>query len=182
MKRAAIERLLPEVYRRTVREGGPLAALLDVMEALHRPSEAALADIHAVLNPYRAPDAFVPVLAAWLDLERLFDVPTAGEVPAASLRRPISSGLGRLRELVASAAHLSQWRGTARGLLRFLEIATGLRGFSVEERVPGEGGRPKPFHVRIRMPKAAVPHRPLVERIIEHEKPAYVTYELLDGP
>jgi phage tail-like protein len=181
MKRAAIERLLPEVYRRTVREGGPLAALLGVMEALHRPSEEALTDVHDVFSPYRAPDAFVPVLASWLDLERLFDVPTDGDVAAASLRRPISTGLGRLRELVASAAHLSQWRGTSRGLLRFLEIATGLSGFAVEERVPGRDGRPRPFHVRVRMPKGAVAHRPLVERIIEHEKPAYVTYELLDS-
>lgn len=181
MKRAAIERLLPEVYRRTVREGGPLAALLGVMEGLHRPSEEALTDVPDVFSPYRAPDAFVPVLASWLDLEGLFDVPTSGDVPAASLRRPISTGLGRLRELVASAAHLSQWRGTSRGLLRFLEIATGMSGFAVEERVPGREGRPKPFHVRVRMPKAAAAHRPLVERIIEHEKPAYVTYELLDS-
>ena len=180
MKRAAIERLLPEVYRRTVREGGPLAGLLDVMEGLHAPSESALASIPAVFNPYRAPDAFVPVLAAWLDLERLFDVPTTGDVPAESLRRPISTGLGRLRELVASAAELSRWRGTSRGLLRFLEIATGLRGYSVEERVVDADGAVRPFHVRIRMPAAARPHRPLVERIIEHEKPAYVTYELLE--
>jgi phage tail-like protein len=182
MKRAAIERLLPEVYRRTVRPGGPLAALLEVMETLHGPSEAALEDVADVFSPYRTPDAFVPVLASWLDLERLFDVPTDGEVPAASLKRPISTGLGRLRELVASASHLSQWRGTSRGLLRFLEIATGVEGFAVEERVPGPDGRPRPFHVRVRVPRAAALHRPLIERIIRHEKPAYVTYELLDGP
>jgi phage tail-like protein len=180
MKRAAIERLLPEVFRRTVREGGPLAALLDVMEAAQRPAEEALAGVGDLFSPYRAPEAFVPVLAAWLDLERLFDVPTDGEVPAASLRRPISPGMGRLRELVASAAHLSRWRGTSKGLLRFLELATGEAGFGVEEGVPGGDGRPRPFHVRVRMPKAAAAHRALVERIIEHEKPAYVTYELLD--
>jgi phage tail-like protein len=182
MKRAAIERLLPEIYRRTSREGGPLAALLGVMEELHRPSEEALAGIQDVFSAYRAPDVFVPVLASWLDLERLLDVPADGDVPAASLHRPLSSGLGRLRELVASAAHLSKWRGTSKGLLRFLEIATGEKGFRVEERVAGPDGRPRPFHVRVRMPAAAAAHRPLIERIIEHEKPAYVTYELLDDP
>lgn len=181
MKRAAIERLLPEVYRRTVRDGGPLAALLGVMEGLHAPSERVLAGIDGVFSPYRTPDAFVPVLAAWLDLEKLFDVPTQEEVPAASLTRPISTGMGRLRELVASAAGLSQWRGTARGLLRFLEIATGTQGFAVDERVPGPDGRPRPFHIRVRVPRAAAAHRSLIERIVRSEKPAYVTYELEDG-
>ncbi|HYF00001.1 MAG TPA: phage tail protein [Planctomycetota bacterium] len=182
MKSAAIQRMLPEVYRRTARPGGPLAALLGVMEGLHAPSERILERIPDVFNPHRAPDAFVPVLAAWLDLERIFDVPTQGDVPAASLTRPISTGLGRLRELVASAAHLSQWRGTARGLLRFLEIATGMRGFAVDERVPGKDGRPVPFHIRVRVPRAAAAHRALIERIVRAEKPAYVTHELEDGP
>ena len=103
MKRAAIERLLPEVYRRTARAGGPLEGLLAVMEGLQAPSERILERIPDVFSPRRAPDAFVPVLAAWLDLERIFDVPTQGDVPAASLTRPISTGLGRLRELVESA-------------------------------------------------------------------------------
>lgn len=182
MKRAAIERLLPEVYRRTVREGGPLAALLGVMEGLHAPAERVLERVADVFSPHRAPDAFVPLLAGWLDLERIFDVPTHDAVPAASLARPIGTGLGRLRELVASAAHLSQWRGTARGLLRFLEVATGVRGFAVDESVPGDDGRPRPFHIRVRVPRAAAAHRALIERIVRAEKPAYVTHDFEDGP
>ena len=38
-----------------------------------------------------------------------------------------------LRELIAAAAQLSQWRGTAQGLQRFLETATGIEGFELDE-------------------------------------------------
>ncbi len=53
-----------------------------------------------------------------------------------------SGGSGRglsgtpLRDLTARAAELARRRGTADGLRVFLEIATGLDGFAIEER-PG---------------------------------------------
>ena len=39
----------------------------------------------------------------------------------------------------------------------------------------GSDGRPKPFHIRVRAPQEAAPYRVMIERIIESEKPAYVT-------
>jgi phage tail-like protein len=164
MKRNEIARLLPGVFQRTLDESGPLVALLDVMEALHAPSEAALAGLPSLFDPLRAPERFVPFLARWVDLGV-----------------PVTTGLGRLRELVAAAVELSRWRGTARGLLLFLRTATGREDFVIEERVPGANGRPRPFHLRVRAPAELAPHRPMVEAIIEREKPAYVTYELHFG-
>jgi P2-related tail formation protein len=179
MKRNEIEQLLPEVIRRTIRPGNPLAALLEVMEALHAPSEEVLAELDRYLDPYRAPDSFVPYLARWVDLQRFLSEfresePSSGG-PASV---PFAGGLGRLRDLIAAAATLSKWRGTARGLLRFLETATGVHGFEIDETVPGPDGNPRPFHLRVRAPAASKRYRALVERIIEMEKPAYVTYEL----
>lgn len=161
MRSSEIQRLLPGVIQRTLEPGRPLAALLEVMEALHAPSEAVLAELEALFNPYRTPDAFVPFLARWVDVDL-----------------PVTTGLGRLRELVAAAGELSRWRGTARGLRQFLQTATGERDFTLDERVPGPDGRPRPFHVRITAPASLESHRALLERIIEREKPAYVTYEL----
>src|SRR5262249_22080864 len=172
------EFLLPEVFRRTVRTGAPLAALLRTMEDLHEPSIGILGRLDAYVDPYRTPDEFVPFLARWLDLERLFDNPDDEYAVPGEGRNPISSGLGRLRELIAWAARLSQRRGTRQGLLKFLEVATGLTGFAIDEEVPGKDGRPIPFHLRVRAPKAARIHRSLMERIITLEKPAYVTFEL----
>jgi len=48
-----IKQLLPAVFQRTVREDNPLKALLGLMEILHAPSEAALAQIDASFNPRR---------------------------------------------------------------------------------------------------------------------------------
>lgn len=177
MKRSAIERLLPFVFRRAVTEGSPLAALLAVMEALHEPSEAVLRRLDTSFDPRRTTEAFVPYLAGWVDLEPLFERGQRGG-SAESMQQPLSTGLGRLRELGAAAALLSQWRGTPKGLLLFLETATGVRGFTLDERPLGPDGRPRPYHVRILAPHAAAPHRALIERIIEFEKPVHVTHEL----
>ena len=182
MNRGEIERLLPEVFQRTLAPGSPLGAVLDAMEALHAPSEAVLAAVAQTFSAYQAPDGFVPFLAGWVDLDRLLRPasPTAG--PAEQAARAFAGGLGRLRELVAAAAYLSQWRGTAHGLTLFLTTATGLGGFRVDEAVAGPDGLPRPFHIRVSAPAASAPHRALIEQIVEQEKPAYVTAEIEFAP
>lgn len=172
MKRNEIERLLPGVFQRTAQPGTPLDALLHAMEALHAPDQEALAHLESYFSAYEAPDEFVPMLARWVDLDRL--LAETPDHPADAF----AGGLGRLRELVAAAAYLSKWRGTARGLLRFLQTATGLSGWEIDETVPGADGQPRPFHIRVVAPTGAARYRALVERIVEMEKPAYVTYEL----
>jgi phage tail-like protein len=168
LNRAAIESLLPFNFRRAIQPQSPLSALLDVMEALHAPSEEVLANLERFFDCRRTPDRFVPSLAQWLDqgplLDRVGDELGEGEFP---------SGTGRLREVVALAAWFSRWRGTRRGLIAYLEVATGVRGFEVEEHA---GGRP--FHLRFTGPAVAEQYRTLAEAIIEQEKPAYTTYEL----
>jgi phage tail-like protein len=180
MKRADIEQLLPEIFRRTLVPGriepSPLAAFLDAMETLHAPDEAVLAALDTYFDPYRAPDRFVPYLAGWVDLGDLW-VENPLEFTAETLP-PFPAGVGRLRDLIASAAYLSRWRGTERGLSAFLETATGLSGYTIEEQVLDDDGQPIPFHMRVRAPKEAASYRLLIERIVAKEKPAYVTFEL----
>jgi phage tail-like protein len=175
MKKGQIKRLLPAVFQSGVRPGSPLSAILDVMEAMHAPSEAALDSLDVNFDPYRAPDAFVPYLASWVDLEVLLDVPRT-ESPTST--PSLSTGLGRLRELTAAAVTLSRWRGTRKGLCLFLETATGTKGLDVDEQVVGADGKVKPYHLRVTVPKELTEHRVLIQRIVEFEKPAYVTYEL----
>lgn len=177
MKRTEIERLLPEVFRATLEPPGPLGALLNVMALLHAPNEQILDHLDAAFDPNRTEDRFVPLLARWLDLDRLF-VQSATDAPEMAELEPISSGMGRLRELIARAAYLSHWRGTRTGLMAFLETATGVSGFDVDEQVLDERGLPRPFHIRVLVPEGLDAHRPLIQRIIEFEKPAYVTYDL----
>ena len=177
MKRSEIESLLPSVVQRAIRPLSPLSAILDVMEALLRPSEQALTRLAAAFDPRRTPDDFVPFLARWVDMDRLFAEGHDAESIVWS-RSTISTGLGRLRELVASAAYISRWRGTTKGLLRFLHTATGYKDFEIKENVDGDG-QPKLFHLVVIAPASMQPHKVLIERIIESEKPAYVTYDLV---
>lgn len=174
MTREEISRLLPLVFQRTNNPGSPLAALLAVMESLHAPSEQILQDIDSVFDPIRTRPEFVPLLARWVDLSWTFDRHALDPVEQGE-EGPLSTGLGRLRELVAAAPHLAQWRGTRHGLVRFLETATGITGFQIHDGPTGSEGA---FHLVVRAPDEAVRHRALVERIIEVEKPAYVTYDL----
>lgn len=171
MKADEIARLLPWVFRRTNEAGNPLSAILDVIEGLQEPSEEILANVEKYFDPYRAPDRFVPYLAGWVGLDHLLDAGGAEGEPV------FATGNGRLRELIAANAYLSRWRGTHHGLLQFLEIATGAEGFSIDENPPAPDNGARPFHLRIEVPDAARQYQSLIARIVEQEKPAYVTYE-----
>jgi len=175
MKRAEIEALLPDVFRRTVHQGAPLLAILEVMATLPAPDEDILTRLPDYFNPYRTPEEFTAFLARWVDLDRLL---SDGADPTADILLEFPGGLGRLRDLIAAAAQLSRWRGTRRGLMLFLELATGVSGFQVEEQPPDEAGRSRPFHLCIHAPAAARPYHALIQQIIEQEKPVYVTHEL----
>lgn len=164
MRRPEIERLLPAVFRRGAVPGTPLDALLDVMEGLHAPAEDALATFDEKLDARRAPEAFLPLLASWVGLDFA-----------------VTTGPGRLRELIASAARLAAMRGTRRGLIELLEVATGVTGFEIDEQVV-KAGAVRPFHMRVRAPAATAPHRGMLESIIEREKPAHLTSELIFTP
>jgi len=184
MDREQIARLLPGVFQTAlhpiaagiVEPDRRLSATLGVMETLHEPVETVLHDLDRYLDPRLARPDFVPYLAGWVDLDWL--LVAAPSEPLATTPS-LASGLGTLRELVAAAAELARWRGTARGLLRFLDTATGTPGFAIEENVSGDQRQPRPFHLRVVAPAEAAVYRPLIERVIVAEKPAYATYELV---
>src|SRR6266536_2118660 len=176
MQRPAVDRMLPAVFRRALPAAGdsPLDAVLDTMVELHRHPESVLASLDLYLNPRRTPvNGMVPYLAGWLDLDFLFA--ERGEPYAATTASPLGSGLGCLRELVAVGDELGQWRGTRRGLRLFLQAATGVDGFEVDDSSA-------PAHLRVTVPAAAAPFRQLVERIVAAEKPVHLTHEVVISP
>ena len=169
MRHDAIASLLPTSYQLADRPGSPLAGLLDVMSDLQAPDEALLAAIDSVFHPYQCPDPFVPWLTRWVGLDDVIS-PESETDPGAPVR--YGPGLGRLRDLLAVGAALAQRKGTAGGLRLFLEAATGMRGFLVEEP------RSQPFHVVVTAPAGAAAHADLLRRILASAKPAAVTYQL----
>lgn len=160
----AIERLLPWVIQRTLdNPDNPINGFLNVMSGLRAPVEAEYLRLHTYLSPYTTPDDFLPYLARMMNLSRYL----ADDPPY------LMTGITHLRNLIALSVRLSQQRGTVHALQRFLEVTTGIDGFRVEEHV-------RAFHVRIYAPPGAMAYQELMTRIIEGEKPAYVTFELLE--
>ncbi len=158
MRAAEIELLLPEVLRRTVVAGSPMAALVGVMEAMQAPAEAAVRDFPAVLDPLTTPDRFVDMLATWVDLARLGET-SAGRIDSA-----------RMRLLVSLAADLAHWQGTPGGLLWLLGLATGVTGLRLEDAGA--------FRVRIVVPAASAAQADLVRAIAAQEKPAHLVVDV----
>jgi phage tail-like protein len=187
MKQSEIRQFLPAVIQRTVQgtledtpegkvqRGNLMFAFLQVMEDLHVPTDKILGNIDAVFDPYRTADRFVPFLAAWVD----FDYVLGGLSDEEVLSSPnYASRMACMRDLISNAAFLSQWRGTNKGLMAFLELATGVSGFKIEETVLDESQKIKPFHLKIIVPPVAQQFTDLIRRIVDTEKPIYVTYEL----
>lgn len=159
--RRQIEQLLPSVVRRAIVPGHPLAALTAVMADMFDPAAQAAAALDGYFDPWRCPERFLPMLAAWMDIPL-----------------PVTTGSWRLRQLIYVAVGLHQVRGTRRALLALLEAATGLSGFDIDETVRDAAGRVRPFVVTVRVPEEARAHTAMIERLIENERPAQVQYEL----
>jgi phage tail-like protein len=177
MTRAQVERLLPHVIRRAIEPKTPIDAMLGSMDQLLAPVVDVLDRVETYFHPYRTPDRFVAYLSSWVDLDRI--VAPSLETGGVPIDTPEPA---RARELIAAAASLSKWRGTARGLIRFIETATGVQGVEIEDPLIDSRGREVPFAFRVRVPGSARGHEPLIRRIVDFEKPAYVTFELtFDG-
>lgn len=175
MKAAEFGAFLPATFRSALPGDEILATILGVMESYLDPVDARLQTLDRIFDATSDAATFVPMLARWVDLEWLYA--DAEDDPAAAALAWQDSGLplGRLRLLVEQSHALAQARGTARGLARFLEIATGVRGFLVSD----EGGTP--FHLRVTIPDAAMSQSALIERIVNAEKPAYTTWEAVSN-
>lgn len=178
MKHADIASLLPVVIQRAQPAGSPLAAVIDAMEALQEPAEEILTELVSFFDPRRCPPQFLTMLAHWVNLDHLYPRSEAELGNLDWTARPAPMADGRLRELIANASELAQLRGTAQGLKRFLEVTVGML-FAIEETVANAAGAVIPFHVRIVAPAGAQAQHELINRIVELEKPAYVTYELV---
>lgn len=164
MQRARIEKLLPEFYRAASVEGSVLRSLLGVMEQLHQPDEDLLAAVDELVDPRRTRPDLLPFMASFVDASHLLTAD--GTLP---------SGTGRVRNALAEAHRIAQFRGTAAGLLLALESITGVAGFTVDEDAAHH-------RITVRVPAAAAMYLPLVKRVIQEEKPAHLVAEVAVSP
>jgi phage tail-like protein len=169
-----------------------MGRFLMIFESFLRPIEQRTDGIHHYFDPKMTPSDFLPWLATWTDLT-LDDRWTEAQQ----------------RLLLGSAARLFRMRGTKQGLLEYLEIFTGRRAAITEHRANnlrlgpdarfgpsvalGRDNKPHSFTVTLRLPPVprvegeddSVRRRKEDERrrtilsIIESEKPAHTSYQLV---
>lgn len=164
MQAAELLRLFPEVIQRTHGERTPLAAVLSTMVQLLDPADRRLKQLDAYFDPYRAPDAMIPYLAAWVDL---------GWLPVRSEAGGEGLSIERLRALIAEAPTLAAKRGTQAGLQHVLALALDTPEIQVRDTDPE-----RPFHVVVELPAGAEAQRRLAELIVRYEKPVHLTHEV----
>jgi hypothetical protein len=189
MTRPRLRSTLPEVFQSAAAGSPPLQALLTVADAMLGPVADALDAIEVVADPYRAPDHVAAALAWWVDLGWLTAADAAagavhGTVPTRHtgrvdtqprLRSILPGGMTSLRDLIAASAELAAHRGTALGMTRFLELATGATGWRLEVA-------PDDCHLRVHLPAGAESALATVAAIAEAIKPAHVTASVHPAP
>jgi phage tail-like protein len=145
-------RYLPGIYQ----DNDFLQRFLSIFEDVWEPLEQRQNYIHMYFDPRTCPVSFLPWLASWLGLSFNPHWPEA-----------------RRRRLLAQAMDLYRWRGTRYGLIRIIEVCTGLTPVIIENPL-------EPFVFRIRITATAenAVDKDLIEELIRTHKPAHAGYIL----
>jgi phage tail-like protein len=143
---------LPEIYHTPF-----MARFLALFESIYGPIEWTVDNFDMFLYPTTAPDTFLPWLANWFDL--IFDN---------------SWSEHQRRSLLTQIHEIYAYRGTKWALSRILEIYT---GHEPEIDDMGQGLPPFTFIVTIPNVKEGI-NQTLIEKLINHHKPAHTNYSL----
>lgn len=133
-----------------------LARFLLLFQNVWEPLEQRQDHIEMYFDPRTCPASFLPWLASWLDLSFNQHWPET-----------------RRRRLLAEAIDLYRWRGTRYGLVRMIEVCTG-----ITPEVSDNPTQPYIFDVKIALPKDGDIDKNLIDELIQAHKPAHAGYRL----
>jgi phage tail-like protein len=163
---------LPPLYR----DDEFMGQFIHIFEALMKPLENTVNNLSLYFDPLLTPEPMLHWLAFWVDL-------------ALDATWPIE----RRRELVKSASELYRWRGTRRGLTKYLRIYTGstpeiseyIPGMSLDAETKlgvntrlGSSGTGNHFTVTLELGGESEIDIGTVRSIIDSQKPAHTVYTL----
>lgn len=143
---------LPVIYA----DNDFLGRFLLLFQNVWEPLEQRQDHIEMYFDPRTCPATFLPWLASWLDLSFNQHWPET-----------------RRRRLLAEAIDLYRWRGTRYGLVRMIEVCTG-----VTPEVTDNPAQPFVFDVKITLPKDGEIDKNLIDELIQAHKPAHAGYRL----
>lgn len=139
---------------------------LSALDEQVAPVFSTLDNLHAYLDPWLAPKDFLDWLAGWVGV--VFDEAWSME---------------RRRAVLGTAVELYRWRGTRRGFVGEIELATGVTpeieesggvaiSATAESGMPGT--RDPTLLVRLRVADPSVVDQTRLEQLVESSKPAFV--------
>ncbi len=166
---------------RTASPGSLLAGTIAVMEELHRSAESIFDTFQDFFDPLNSDH--IPMLcylAHWFDMNLM-----ATYAARESSDDNEDSQLKKIRALqncVKNGVWLYKKRGSMEGIVAYLELATGKKGFVIEEEIKDHAGAALPFHFNVYPPSGCEPMRTLIEEIIELQKPVQCTYSVIYTP
>lgn len=133
-----------------------LGRFLLIFESIWEPLEQRQDRIEMYFDPRTMPASMLPWFASWLDMRVSPYWPE-----------------DRIRHLIGEATELYRWRGTSYGLVRMIEICTG-----VSAEIVNDPERPFVIRIRVQRPEHGEVDKALVEDLIQTHKPACVGYVL----
>jgi phage tail-like protein len=131
-----------------------LARFLLIFESIWEPLEQRQDHIQMYIDPRTCPATFLSWLAGWLSLSFNPQWPEA-----------------RRRRLLAEAMALYRSRGTREGMVRMIEVCTGVSPEVTDD--PSD-----PFVFRVSIPRKSAREKELIEELIRMHKPAHAGYVL----
>lgn len=174
---------LPDIYKQI----DFIGRFLNIFEQTFEPDVNTLDNLWGYFNPMLTSETFLPFLSHWVGWKLT----------------PLLS-LSQQRYLVSQAIELYKWKGTRYGLRLYLHLCTNLpldenlpeaeKHISIEETFGKRltlgssqlglqtrigGGKIHHFKVTLKTLKYLVINESLIHQIIEQQKPAFSTYELI---
>lgn len=176
---------LPSIFAKNDKQNNNfLKRYLWIFQTIFNSINLKLDNLADFFNPMEAPDDFLKWIASWFSLNINYEIEEI-----------------RLRMLVKEAVNLYQWRGTAVGIKKFLEIISGVTPQIIEQHAPYReytieddklierpilDYRNTPYYFTVSFP-VPVNHFStdtikMINEIINKEKPANTAYYIIFEP
>lgn len=145
-------RYLPGIFQ----DSDFLGRYLKIFETIWEPQEWRISHVSMYFDPHTCPPEMLEWLASWLDLAVNNHWPEA-----------------RRRRLLAEATDLYRWRGTRYGMIRMIEVCTGLTPDISDDRAT-----PFLFRVQLQIPPESDVDATLIDDLVRFHKPAHAGYTI----
>lgn len=167
MNKEKILALLPWIMRKNLKKDSPLDTIVSIMAGYVKPVDDKYTNLNDFFNPLLTTPEMVYHMACWFKVDWIFGRGTLGLITSQTLEG--QKTLLRLRRIVSDIEYIIWWKGTSKGLKFLLERVLDISDIEIENH---------DFHFNIKIDKKHNLDLDLLNRVVEHEKPAPMTWSM----